>query len=112
MTESDTQKIIDGISAGLADHIREVVYEQTKSKDEEISALHREIRNDIKDLAGKMSEVKEVVDSHDSFISEMRDIVRTGGLLKKAFIWILMFVPSVAAFLAGIRYIYESFKRQ
>lgn len=110
MEQKDVENIIGRLSDALNLKVTEEVYEQTKHKDKEISALHREIREDIKFLKESFVGVKSVVDSHDEFIKEVQQIIKTSGYIRKFFLWILVFVPSVSAFIAGLKYIYDSIK--
>ena len=103
MKPDDIQKIIDGISVSIEDKISEAVYEQTKSKDAEVSALHREIRDDIKAM-------RNTVDAHDVVIKEIMSIYRTSDMIKKAITWCILFVPAVAACVAGYIYLRELLK--
>lgn len=100
MESTDIQKIVEGLKDTINVSIVEAVYEQTKHKDKEVSTLHREIRDDIKTL-------KEIVKSHDEVIQELRQLYKTSGYIKKFVLWVLVFVPSVAGFFAGLKYLYE-----
>lgn len=103
MQDPAIQNIIDGISKSLEGKIVETVYLQTQHKDKEVSSLHREIRDDIKIL-------KDVVTAHDEVIQELRQLYKTSGYIKRFILWILIFVPSVAGFFAGLKYLYDLIK--
>lgn len=100
MDDPNVQKIIDGLKTSIESMVHDTVYEQTKHKDAEISTLHREIRDDIKIL-------KEIVKSHDEVIQELRQLYKTSGYIKKFILWFLLFVPSVAGFFAGLKYLHD-----
>lgn len=101
--EDNVQKIIDGLRSSIESMVHETVYVQTQDKDKEISTLHREIRDDIKTL-------KDIVKSHDEVIQELRQLYKTSGYIKKFILWFLLFIPSVAGFFAGLKYLYELIK--
>lgn len=103
MESVDIQKIIDGLKDTINLSITEAVYEKTKHKDAEVSTLHREIRDDIKTL-------KDIVKAHDEVIQELRQLYKTSGYIKKFILWFLLFVPSVAGFFAGLKYLYDLIK--
>jgi len=105
MTEDDINKIVEGLRTAVDIQVREQVYEQTKSKDQEVSGLHREIKNELKELGATMKAIKITVDSHDTVINEIMDIYKTSSRITKAILWIVLFVPGVAAFVAGINYL-------
>jgi len=88
-------------------HQKELVYEQTKSKDKEVSGLHKEINNRLTTQGNNIDKLTELVESHHDLITEIRSIIKTSGYIKKGIIWILVFVPTISAFLAGLRYIYD-----
>lgn len=114
MTPEDIKKIQDGIVSGLKNDInvlvKESVYEQTKHKDEEVSGLHREINKKLDDLGDSFGEVRLIVDKHDIVIQEILEIYKTSSWIKKAILWIILFIPSVAAFIAGLSYIIKILK--
>ena len=105
INDGDVHKIIHSLQGMLDLMVKENVYEQTKHKDKEISGLHREILDKMGGISEKVSEMKTTLDAHDIVIRELMEIYKTSGHIKKVLIWIIMFVPSVAAFLAGIYYI-------
>lgn len=103
METKDIQSIVEGLKDTINLSITEAVYEQTKHKDQEVSSLHREIRDDIKAL-------KEIVKAHNEVIQELRQLYKTSGYIKKFILWFLLFVPSVAGFFAGLKYLYDLIK--
>lgn len=104
MTPEEIASLREGLIVGLKDEInlfvKESVVEQVKSKDKEVSSLHREIRDDIKVL-------KDLVSGHDEVIQELRQLYKTSGYIKRFILWILIFVPSVAGFFGGLKYLYD-----
>ncbi len=110
MEQKDIQAIIDGLSRSIEDRVVEAVYEQQKHKDAEVSALHRQINERLKDQGELMEKMSATVEDHNDFIDELRQIVKTAGFLKKSILWVLIFVPMVSAFFAAARYIYEIIK--
>lgn len=103
MSNDQVDRIVERLAPLILESVKEHVYEQTKDKDQEVSNLHREILDGIKDL-------KETVDSHDKFIKEWDNVWRTAGTIKKWFLAILIFVPTIAGFVAGISYLRNIFK--
>lgn len=103
MENKDILQIVEGLKDTINVSIAEAVYEQTKHKDAEVSSLHREIRDDIKAL-------KDIVKAHDEVIQELRQLYKTSGYIKRFILWILIFVPSVAGFFAGLKYLYDLIK--
>ncbi len=112
MEYKDIEKIINGVSSSLTERIKEEVYEQTKEKDEEISTLHREINGHMEKQTGLMLTMQTTLNSHDKVIQEIMYIYNTGNFIKKAFMWVILFVPVAAAFFAGLIYIQGLFKKQ
>ncbi len=104
---SDVEQIIKGITESLTLKIKEEVYEQTKNKDEEVSGLHRQINDKLSEQGTMILAMKDTVDSHHAFIQEMRTVIKTGGYIKKFILWILVFVPTFAGFIGGLKYIYD-----
>ncbi len=112
IAESDVEKITSGLHDALDILVKENVYEQTKHKDKEISGLHRQILGEMRVVAEKVDKMKTTLDEHDIVIKELMDIYKTSGHIKKVIIWLIFFVPSVAAFVAGVLYIKGLFTHQ
>ncbi len=118
MEKYEVEHIIAGVKDSINDLVRESVYEQTKSKDAEVSDLHKEILDQIGALADKVdtssenvTAMKVTLDEHDVVIKEVMDIYKTSGHIKKVIIWLIFFIPSVAAFIGGVLYIKSLFHR-
>ena len=111
MNPREISVLRDGLISGLKEEINllvlESVNEQAKHKDEEVSGLHREIKNSLLSQSNSINELKELVKSHDEVIQELRQIYKTSGYIKKFILWILVFIPSVAGFFGGLRYLYN-----
>ena len=110
MTKDELRQLEEAISDSLKLKIKEQVYEQTLSKDKEVSGLHREIRNEIKSLSEEFKDIKEKLDAHDLVIKEIMQIYTTSSFIKKVIMWFILFVPIVAAFFAGLKYLYDFFR--
>lgn len=109
MNDADLTNLVDKLKSAIEDQVKETVYLQTLQKDREVSGLHREINNKLRVLTSGMEEVKVVIGKHDVVISEIMDIYKTSGRIKKVIVWVILFVPSVAAFLVASDYIYHLF---
>jgi len=109
ITHTELDTLVDKLSKKIEEQVKETVYVQTLHKDREVSDLHKEIRDDIRNLAEVVHELKAVVDNHDDFIKETRDIIRASGWVKKAIMWCIVFIPTVAAFVAGVLYLDKIF---
>lgn len=110
MEESDIQRIVDGLSRSIEDRVNEAVYEQSKLKDVEVSALHREINKKLTDLGVSFETVKETLSDHDVVIEEVREILATTGIFKKTIIWVVFSIPALAAAIEGLKYLYHLFR--
>lgn len=108
---ADLDTLVEKLSKKIEEQVKETVYVQTLHKDKEVSGLHREIRDDIANLAEIVQEMKTVVDNHDDFIKETRDIIRASGIIKKGIMWCIVFIPTVAAFVAGVLYLDKIFNK-
>lgn len=106
MDKQDIKNIVVELKDSIDLAVRETVYEQTKHKDKEVSALHREIKNQLDVHAESMEELKTMIKEHDAFIKKVQRIIESSGYLRKFFLWVLVFVPSIAGFVAGLKYIY------
>ncbi len=105
MDKEEIQILSENIKDSLQILVQETVYEQTKHKDKEVSGLHRQILQEMKGVGDKVEAMKVTLDQHDVVIKELMDIYKTSGHIKKVIIWIILFVPSVAAFIAGLHYL-------
>lgn len=92
------KEITLNLTPQVEEMVKTQVYQQTLYKDKEVSGLHKEILDAI-------SSVKETVDSHDKVIKEWMEVWKTAGVVKKWFMAFLIFIPTFAAFIAGIVYI-------
>lgn len=110
MKPEDIKQIADIVSMNIEDYVKSTVYEHNIEKGREVSALHREIKDQLKDLSRVLTEVKAKVDTHDLVVQELMNIYRTGGTVKKFVISIIIGIPSLAAFAGGIIYLYNLFK--
>lgn len=107
MEDKDLDNLVLKLAESIDIKVKEEVYLQTLSKDKEVSALHREIRDDIKGLIAALAEVKEKVDAHDLVINEIMDIYKTSSRITRGILWLIVFVPGAAAFVAGLNYFYH-----
>lgn len=98
------------VSTNMEDYVRTTVYEHQIEKGKEVSALHREIKDQLKELSRVLTEVKAKVDTHDLVVQELMNMYRTGGTVRKFFISIIIGIPSLAAFAGSIIYLYNLFK--
>jgi len=105
----DYSQIAKEVATHLSDSIKTEVYEQTKSKDEELSGLHRQILGKIEEVRTDVGILKETVESHHEFIEYIRQLLKTGSYIRKFVLWVFVFVPGAAGFLAGLTFIYKYF---
>lgn len=110
MEDKDFTRLVDNLKEAITLQVQEQVYEQTKNKDKEISSLHREINKKLGEQGELMIELKDIVKNHDEVIIELRQLYKTSGYIKKFILWFLLFVPSIAGFFAGLRYLYDLIK--
>lgn len=110
MEDKDISKIVSGLKESINIMVTESVYEQTKYKDEEVSGLHREINNKLTEQGRSIDKLTKLIEDHDTVIQELRQIYKTSGYIKKFILWFLVFVPSVAGFVAGIKYIHDTIR--
>lgn len=110
MNPEDIKKIATMVSTNMEDYVRTTVYEHQIEKGKEVSALHREIKDQLKELSRVLTEVKAKVDTHDLVVQELMNMYRTGGTVRKFFISIIIGIPSLAAFAGSIIYLYNLFK--
>lgn len=118
MDQSDVKSIVNGLRDSINEIVKTTVYEHHVLKDKEISSLHREINNNMKGMSDKMEymsiniqDVKTKVDSHDTVIKELMEVYKTAGTVKKMFISVIVGIPSLAAFFAGLIYLAKLFER-
>lgn len=110
MEEKDINNIVDSLKESINMMVAESVYEQTKYKDQEVSALHREINNRLTEQGQSMEKLTTLITDHDEVIRELRQLYKTSGYIKKFILWILVFIPSIAGFVAGIKYIHDTIR--
>lgn len=96
------KEITSSLATTIEEMVKTQVYQQTVHKDSEVSGLHQEILT-------KIDSVKQTVDSHDKIIQEWNEIWKTAGIVKKWVMALLIFVPTFAAFIAGVVYIKNLF---
>lgn len=111
MNPEDIKQIVEGLRESIEVQVRESVYEQTKHKDREISALHREINEKLGTQGDLMIELKDIVQSHDEVVNQLKDLYKTSGYIKKFILWVLVFIPMVSGAFAGAKYLYNLIKQ-
>lgn len=110
MKDEDVQKIIAGLSTNINELVKESVYEQSKSKDVEVSGLHRQIIQKLGDVETKVDNMKTTLDNHDIVIRTLQDIYRSSSIIKKIIISLVLGIPALGAFLAGLGYLEQVVK--
>jgi len=107
MDSKDIKSIVDQLASHIEEQVKTTIYEHGVLKDKEVSGLHREINAKLGALTSNMEVVSKTVSNHDEVIQELRQLYKTAGTIKKFFITIIVGVPSLAAFVAGVAYIYH-----
>lgn len=91
----------------MEDYVKTTVYEHGVLKDKEVSTLHREIRDQLKNISEEVSTLKVIVKQHDDVIQELRQMYKTANIIKKFFITIIVGIPTLAACASSAIYLYK-----
>lgn len=114
MEQSDIQKIVLGLKDSIDISVKESVYQQLHLKDREVSSLHRQINDRMAKMETGINGISDTVGKHDEVIAEIVKVYNTSSKITKfitrSIMWILLFVPTVGAFVASVYYIYGIFK--
>ncbi len=91
----------------MEDYVKTTMYEHGVLKDKEISTLHREIRDELRNMNTEVSLLKTMVMNHDALIQEVRQMYKTANTIKKLFLTVIVGIPTIAACISSAIYMYR-----
>ena len=111
MTEEQYQRLEESQKK----YVRELMMANSLSKDSEVSGLHSQILQEIKTIKESVNNLTGKIESHDEVIKKVEAVLpdaykaleayKTTNIAGKLIIGLVLGVPALATFVAGILYL-------